>query len=48
MKERWDGGMWDAEMVYIYQACRVLDMETQWQDLTVEGAVVVVVDPMCE
>lgn len=32
-----------VEIVYIYLVPHVLNMETQWQDLIVEGAVVVVV-----
>ena len=32
-----------VEIVYIYLVPHVLNMETQWQDLIVEGAVVVIV-----
>ena len=43
MKERRNGNMCDVEIVYIYPAPHMPNMETQWQDLGKEGAIAVVV-----
>lgn len=46
MKETRDGGVRGAEIIYIHLVRRILSMGTQWQDLSAEGAVVLVVVPM--
>lgn len=46
MEETRDGGVRGVERIYIYFVRRILNMGTQWQDLSADGAIVLVVVPV--